>query len=192
MHVKALRQARVAFDHAKNSLNDLKAANDFDAIERHWLAFLDNANRVFTRLEQAANATPAGKTWWCSQVHEWKTDPLLFYVRQAKDASHHTIGGVAQSHPGLVRPITNASRQELEQVHATAKAKHPGKPYAVLGGFEVIFPHVELLNVVNRGVEFKRPKSHLGKPIIATTPAAIGDLTLIHLDKMIVKTESFG
>jgi hypothetical protein len=191
MHVKALRQANVAFDHAKHNLSDLKAANDFQTIERHWLAFLDNANRVFTRLEQAANATRKGKAWWGSQVHEWKTDPLLQYIRQARDVGHHTIQEVAQHHPGRATPITNASPEELAEVHQTVKRM--GKPhYAVLGGFEVVWPHVECLNVVNRGVEFKRPKSHLGHPILATTPADIGDLTIIHLEKMIAKTASFG
>jgi hypothetical protein len=190
MHVKALQKARAAFSHAQTNLADLKASNDFPSIERHWLAFLDNANRVFTRLEQAANATSKGKNWWHSQVHEWKKDPLLRYVRQAKDSTHHSIQEIAAANPGRATSITDASPEEMTQVHEAATKI--GKPFAILGGFEVVFPHVEVLDVENRGVIFTRPTSHLGQPVTATTPAAIGDLTLVHLEKMIRQVELFG
>ena len=185
-----MQKARAAFAHAQRELADLKVSNDFPSIERHWLAFLDNANRVFTRLEQAANATPKGKNWWGIQVHEWKKDPLLRYVRQAKDSTHHSIQEIAATNPGRATPITDASPEEMAQVHEAAKKI--GKPYAILGGFEVVFPHVEVLDVENKGVTFPRPTSHLGQPVTATTPAAIGDLTLVHLEKMIQQVELFG
>lgn len=190
MHAKALQKSRTAFTHAQNNLGDLKAANDFSSIERHWLAFLDNANRVFTRLEQAANDTPRGRIWWGSQVREWKTDPLLRYIRAAKDSTHHSIQEVAQLNPGRAIPITNPSQQELTEVHSAFKKID--LPYALLGGFEVVFPHVEVIDVVNRGVTFPRPTSHLGHPISATAPYEIGDLTLVYLEMMIRQVESFG
>jgi hypothetical protein len=151
--------------------------------------FLDNANKVFTRLEQAANATTKGKAWWSSQVHEWKKDPLLQYVRQARDATNHSIQEIAQPNPGRATPITDASPEELAEMHK--EAQKVGLPYALLGGFEVVWPHIEVLEVVNKGVIFPRPAEHLGKPMTATTPAGIGDLALVHLEKMIHKTGSF-
>ena len=185
-----MQKARAALTHAQRELADLKASNDFSSIERHWLAFLDNANRVFTRLEQAANASPKGKAWWSNQVQEWKKDPLLQYVRQAKDSTHHSIQDIAATNPGRATPIIDASPEELGQLHDALKKV--GKPYAILGGFEVVFPHVEVLDVVNRGATFPRPTSHLGQPVSATTPAAISDLTLLHLEKMIRQVELFG
>jgi hypothetical protein len=185
-----MQKARAAFTNAQKDLIDLKVSNDFPSIERHWSAFLDNVNRVFTRLEQAANVTQKGKNWWGSQVREWKNDPLLQYVRQAKDATHHSIQGVAKLNPGRATPITNPLPGELAQVHEAARKI--GKPYAVLGGFEVVFPHVEVLDVENRGVTFPRPTSHLGIPVTDTTPAGIGDLVLMHLEKMIRQVELFG
>jgi hypothetical protein len=78
----------------------------------------------------------------------------------------------------------------LEQVHEAARKV--GKPYAILGGFEVVWPHVECLDVENKGVTFPRPTSHLGQPIKTTTPAGIGDLALAHLKNMVRKVASFG
>jgi hypothetical protein len=189
MHVKALAKARAALTHSQNNLADLKASNDFPSVERHWLAFLDNVNRVFTRLEQAANATPKGKNWWGTQVHEWRTDPLLRYVRAARDSTHHTIQEVAQTNPGRVTSIT-PSPQDLAE-HDEAMSRF-GRPYAMLGALTVVWPHVEVLDVVSRGTTFPRPTSHLGSPITATTPFEIGDLTLPHLEKMIREVELFG
>ena len=48
---------------------------------------------------------------------------------------------------------------------------------------------MEVLDVVNRGVTFPRPASHLGKPLMTTTPVGIGDLALAYLDKMIGEVE---
>jgi hypothetical protein len=167
----------------------LKDSNDFPSIETHWEAFLDNANKVFTRLEQAANTTRKGMAWWGTQVHEWKEDPFLRYIRQARDATHHSIQEIAQANPGRSTPITDASPEELADVHR--EAQKLGKPYALLGGFEVLCAHIEVLDVVNKGVTFPRPNEHLGKPVSTTTPAGIGDLALIHLERMIRETESF-
>jgi hypothetical protein len=190
MNVKALQKARAALVRAQQNLASLKASNDFLSIETHWEAFLDNANKVFTRLEQAANATTKGKAWWGSQVYEWKKDSLLRYIRQARDATQHSIQETAQPNPGQATPIADASPEELAEVHK--EAQKVGLPYAVLGGFEVVWPHIEVLDVVNKGVTFPRPIEHLGKPMTATTPAEIGDLTLVHLEKMIRETEAFA
>jgi hypothetical protein len=89
VHEKAMQKARSAIAHAQQNLTDLKASNDFASIEAHWESFLDNANRAFTRLEQAANFTTKGHDWWGTQVHEWKKDELLRYIRQQKTV--HTI-----------------------------------------------------------------------------------------------------
>ncbi len=190
MHDKAIQKARAAITRARQSLASLKASDDFLSIEGHWEAFLDNANRVFTRLERAANTTAKGRAWWGKQVHEWKKDPLLQYVRQARDATHHVIQDVAQENPGRATPIIAPLPGELEQVHKAAEAV--GKPYAILGGFEVVFRHVECLDVVNRGVTFSRPTSHLGQPVTTTTPAGIGDLAMAYLENMILQVESLG
>jgi hypothetical protein len=189
MHAKALQKARAAFARAQQNLASLKAANDFPSIETHWEAFLDNANKVYTRLEQAANATPKGMAWWGRQVHEWKRDPLLRYIRQARHATHHSVQEIAQTNPGRATSITDASPAELADVHR--EAQKLGKPYALLGGFEIVWPHIEVLDVVNKGVTFPRPTEHLGKPVTTTTPAGIGDLALVQLEKMIRETESF-
>jgi hypothetical protein len=85
-----MQKAQAAFARAQQNLADLKTSNDFPSIETHWEAFLDNANRVYTRFEQAANATPKGYSWWGTQVREWKKEELLRYIRQARDCTHHS------------------------------------------------------------------------------------------------------
>lgn len=65
-------------------------------------------------------------------------------------------------------------------------------PYVLLDGIEIVWPHVECLDVVSRGVTFRRPTSHLGKPVTITTPAEIGALALAHLQAMTQKADSFG
>jgi hypothetical protein len=54
MDKNAVKAAGVEYDRAAESLALLKAANDFPTVEKHWVAFLGSAGRVFTKLEQGS------------------------------------------------------------------------------------------------------------------------------------------
>ena len=114
---------------------------------------------------------------------------MLQYLRQAEI---QRIIQFKRSPKQILGVLSQSLIPDRENWKRLSGRRRLGKPYAILGGFEVVFPHVEVLDVVNRGVTFPRPASHLGKPLMTTTPAGIGDLALAYLDKMIGEVESFG
>jgi hypothetical protein len=189
MNATALRKARSALGRAKKELADLIASNDFDTLERHWERLLDEANKVFTRLEQASKASKTGMDWWGMHVHEWRVDPLLSYVRAARDASQHTIQEIAREHKVSARQVT-PTPEETEAAHRTAQKV--GKPYALLGLIEVTPAHAEVLEVTNRKRPYPSPASHLGMPVTNNTPGAIGELALSYLERMMKEAESLA
>jgi hypothetical protein len=188
MHEKAPRKARAAYTRAAQHLTDLKGSNDFQGIEEHWEGFLNEANKVFTRLEHGSKALPSNAAWWGKHAREWKTDPLLQYIRGARDATEHSIQEIAASDPGRFTQIEPTAAELAEHTERMDKA---GKPWANLGLYEVVLPHVRVIEVINRRrqISYHPPTTHLGKPHADLTPAAIGDAALAYLEKMIDEAE---
>ena len=98
MHVKAMQKARAALARAEQNLASLKASNGFSAIEEHWEQLLDNSNKVFTRLEQAANTTIKGKTYWgkASATMEGRSIVAVSSTG-TRNSTHHSIQEIAQN-----------------------------------------------------------------------------------------------
>jgi hypothetical protein len=69
-----------------------------------------------------------------------------------------------------------------------------GKPWAYVGKYEVVSPHVRVIEVENRrkGAHYPPPTMHLGMPHPIVTPAAIGDSALAYLQKMLIEAEKLA
>jgi hypothetical protein len=165
----------------------LKASNDFEALEEHWERFLSEANRVSAKLKQAFNKGPQ-KDWWDKHAEVMKTDPLLRYVKEARNAAEHSLQEIASEHKGSARQVT-PTPEETQAAHQAAQKV--GMPYALLGLIEVILPHAKVIEITKREGTFQPPKSHLGNPITDITPAAIGDLALAYFELMMKEAEQF-
>lgn len=189
MDKKAVELARRDYDHAVASLADMKVANDFPTIERHWTAFLVNAGRVFTKLEQGAKTVGKSDAWFGRKKRERRTDPLLCYLWHARNADEHTLQQVTKLNPGhaKVTQVNEIDSQDEEFVAIQRQMDIDGRPYAILGKVEGVWPHPELLDVVDKGVRFKPPALHLDQPLINTSPAHIGDLAMEYLDGMLTQ-----
>jgi hypothetical protein len=189
MNANALRKARSALSRARQALTELKASQDFITLEGHWERFLDEANKVFTRLEQASKASSKAKAWWRKHVDAWKTDPLLQYLRAARHVSEHPIQETAKEHQMTAKQVI-PTPEETQAAHRAAQ--EVGKPYALLGLIEVIPAHATILEITNRGITYPPPNSHLGKPFINITPASIGELALSYLESMMKEADELA
>jgi len=182
MEKRAVEVARTHDDHAAKSLADMKAANDFPTVERHWTAFLSAAARVFNKLEQGAKTSGQSNAWFGRKHRERKTGPLLRYVWHARNADEHTLEQITELNPGRADLVTPTAR-EVAALRETLRDEK--RPHAVLGLIEVVFPHVVLRSVTDRMVRYDPPDSHLGKSLADKSPARVGDLELTYLDAMI-------
>jgi hypothetical protein len=189
MNAAALRKARSALGRARQELRDLIVSNDFNTLEKHWERLLDEANKVFTRLEQASKASKAGMEWWGKHVHQWRVDQLLSYIRAARDVSQHSIQEIAREHNVSARQVA-PTPEETEAAHRAFQKV--GKPYALLGLIEVTPAHAAVLEITNRKKVYPPPASHLGVPVTNNTPGAIGELALSYLEQMMKEAESLA
>lgn len=134
----------------------------FTEYDRAWRDFLHCVDRAWNKLSAEAE----GKKNWPKLKSEFerlrKTDPLLKYVVQARNASEHSIDPIIRDwQPNLrVTPTGNGALLEWDEWE---------RP---------------LLSVTNRGTIFHPPKKHLGKPMSnyrrkgVTEPHTVAELTM--------------
>ena len=67
----------------------------------------------------------------------------------------------------------------------------PPTPERPIGEVQVTYPHIYLVNVVDRGVTYPVPNSHGGGPISKAHPNNVGLLALRFLEECLKEAEQF-
>jgi hypothetical protein len=132
---------------------------DFEEFERAWRDFLHRVERIWIKTQQAVNHLPNWQRVASPIISLRQNDPLLNYIRQARNADQHTIAEVAISHNLVI------------------DAKPHIRGITITGNY-----NNSLLPVQNRGITYSPPKFHLGKPLnayeISTMPEPLLVATL--------------
>ena len=139
------------------------SVGSFVEYEQAWREFLRRVERIYGKTRAASRNLPQWQPI-NSRVHQLREkDPLLLYVRQARNADEHTIQDVASD--------------------------WQPEPYAVPigdGAVEVHFKHGDrpLLPVTVRGVTYEPARAHLGASFADSLgkgrdePAIVAEMTL--------------
>lgn len=118
---------------------------DFASFESAWREFLQKIERVWNK----AQAALAGQARWgkleSEIAHLRNTDPLLRYLRHARNADEHSIQPVATEWQANLRATA------VESGHVKLEWKPWDRP---------------LLPVRNRGVTYEPPTTHLGRSLV--------------------------
>jgi hypothetical protein len=97
--------------------------------------------RAYTRLEAAAGK---GSAWRAKIAHERKTDPLLGYLRQARNVDEHGIE-VTERQPGFICEVSS------EPVDANRLGA------GMISTLEIQDPHMRLVDATDWGVSYPAP-----------------------------------
>jgi hypothetical protein len=96
MDLNALEQAGIRLGRAQVALADLRAAENFRDAEEAWTDFLSAANTFFAKLEQGAKANGRSGAWFGRKVKQRKDDPVLRYIKAARNSNEHGIERVTE------------------------------------------------------------------------------------------------
>lgn len=187
MNKKAIDLARIEYQRAAQSVGVIQTSNDFDAIESAWASFLVAAGRIYTKLEQGSKASGKGISWWGQRVHQRRTDPLLRYLQHARNVDEHTLQQVAKLQEASVQSV-KPTPGDFDDLNRSMAGET--RAWVPLGLVEVTWAHVKLLDVVDRGVRYSAPDTHLGQKITDTSPANITKLALAYLRSMIDEADA--
>lgn len=175
----AVDKARGRLAKAEAALERVKGSKDFAEFEAAWIDLLFALNGVPGSLEQGAKDNPKSRQWYGGRKKEARTDPLLAYLRQARNAEEHGIEPIAIRHPGGLRIDAGARPAFRFMPDANSKLGIRLQPI-ISPGITPIPSHPELVAVRDDrfAQTFDPPTSHLGTTLSDTQPVAIGYLGL--------------
>jgi hypothetical protein len=184
----AVNQARNSLDRARAAFEAMEKADSFKKLEDAWSDFLIAANRVYGKLEQGAKDNGKSSAWFGRKKHERKKDPLLSYLKQARDADEHGLQQISERKDGGFS-LTAKERP----FHLYKLVSIPGKgtrltvddPTAVEIRF--IPSSISLIEVTNRGEKFPPPTQHLGKPLECTRAVGVAKHALRYLENLLTE-----
>ena len=145
------------------------------------------AGRIFSKLEEGSKSNNKSIGWYALRKHERKTDPLLNYLRVARNADEHGLTEVARHEEGH---IALSGDVELNGTIGT----HGGFLNVRQIGPQAPEVHVKPSRIILTTVtdKYKTPAappiSHMGKPLSdPESPIEVARLALIYLTKAIAE-----
>lgn len=181
MNLVAIRHANQRLATAGEAMEELKLATTLEATEVAWSKFLVAAMTIYTKLEQGSKTAGVSAAWFGRKKHVRKTDELLCYIHQARNADEHGLAEITDRKAGgwgiggagsyLLNGVIDGSATSLIVSHIS------GRPPELI----VIKPAVELVPVVNLGKTYHPPSMHLGNKLSDVSPANVAGLALDYL-----------
>lgn len=187
MKDNVLRSAAEALRRAEAALRMLESygptppSERMDKVLAAWSDLLTHGNRVFSKLEHGCKAEPA-KSWFAKHKTLRKEDPLLAYLKCARDVDEHGLDPVADegSFTDTVAMVPNQP--------VTVYFDGPG-----LDGHMHVVPQPgvrltrvrSLQSVKDRDRTYQVPHQHVGTEVNEATPLSFATLFVAHLRSVV-------
>jgi hypothetical protein len=177
--ISRVHKARTALERCRS------AGDDHAQFKLDWEFFLVSLKGVYSFLEQATKGHPKLTPWFGQIRNARRTDMLLQYLQQARDAEEHGIlpvvkmqrkttfsnpsgGTVDINHDAFGRPTYKITPNNGERLQISSDG-----------------PKVVLASVTTRSGTYPPPTSHLGLPIEDPSPLIVGQLGLEYYDRAV-------
>jgi hypothetical protein len=184
--IKRLRGPRNDLDIAERALSQMAEADQFPEFYKHWQDFLFRIERAWEAAERDLRATPGFQQWFRPYAQQRRTDPLLVYLSQARNAETHSASAT------LDKPIRIMFRDKygypfrLSKLTSSLDADgvltidiETSQEDSLLSYEAALLPAPpKLVKFRCRGRWYKPPVSHLGSPLASSHPVDVARLGL--------------
>jgi hypothetical protein len=170
----------------------MRTAGEFAGFEEAWRDFLGSIEKCWAKVEQGCQGFRSPYQPWAgsfSQIR--KKDPLLRYLKHARNADQHTIQEIVAHHRGGWTSFIPASDKPIQIDRMVVE---DGRLMEYRGSeplhFRIYPDRVELLRVKDRGEWYNPPMQHLDQPLQSNSPLAVAELGLRFYEDFVVRTEA--
>lgn len=179
---------------SKRCLERMISAASYEEYEESWSDFLNRLEKIFEKLDKACFPVKSKLISLISKENMLRSsDPLLQYLKQARNADTHTIQDIAQRVPasyGIGFNMRHGGKtayiDSLKIVNGTITEYRGSHPLVVSFTPET----VEVKEVVNRKIRYSPPASHLGKPLQTRHPTDLAKLGLAFYEQLLEKVKA--
>lgn len=183
-----LKQARSDLNKAKERIEIMKTAKSLDEYENLWRDLLNDLDKCWNKSYQDPIKYPRFQPWQGAFVSKRKSDPLIKYLKQARDAENHSIQEIVEKEHGGVGFRFVGNRGYVESMSfKDGVLNHKGTPAI----FQFDPAKINVKSVTNKGHSTIPPLYHLGQPIKnANSPIALSELGVAFYEKYLMDIET--
>jgi hypothetical protein len=175
-----LSRARVALERASNS------AQDLTLFASAWSDFLLASNNVFSKLKEGSKGYNESERWFAQKISERKVDPLLRYLHHARNSDEHGL----ELTTSMQRRFETKSNDIFGRSSIVVAGENPQVTSSTHKVEPVGAAKAILISVLDRGVRYDPPETHLGEEIVCGDPIVAGNLMILFLQRMIEESKS--
>lgn len=175
---------------AKKFLEDMKASRDLEDAERNWNGYLNHIEQVFEKVKKACSTTCKKYPSFISPINAQRNnDPLLVYLKQARNVLHHGLSEAAEKDPTHYEHVVDGGNMAIhrmvikDSMVVDYDGNTPIRTYLVPE--KIIVTDVE-----NRSKRYYVPTNHLGTPINTRDPIELGEHGLAYYERFLEKVET--
>lgn len=170
------------------------SAESYEEYEESWSDFLNRLEKIFEKLDKACFPIRSKFISLISRENMLRgSDPLLQYLKQARNADTHTIQEIAQRVPGsyavgfdMTQGGEGTYIESLKIVNGSVTEYKGSHPLVITFTPE----SVEVKEVVNRQQRYAPPTTHLGKPLDTRHPTELAKLGIEFYQQLFDKVQS--
>jgi hypothetical protein len=182
-----------ALTEAKASLQLLDEANSITTEKMAWVFFLTSIDALRQAISDTCKSSSKLNPWYSTFANEIKTDPLLSYMRNARNNIQHLVTKTPMDNPlGMnlrdkngkqfpVDSITSNFKDGVFTINIVAK----DMPEDIELEVENYRLNARALAAMNMGVEYPVPKLHKGAPLDSDEIHYLAALTLGYYDNAV-------
>jgi len=154
-----------ALKRARDAVESMKAKKEPAEQAECWQDFLVHLERIWNKAEAHFSKSPKWGGWCSPYARLRKKDPLLSYLRHARNADEHTTNPISTKTNGgiAINPAQGSSlfirRMETKDGRLVRLDADVPVRFQIVDGEAVPIP------VIDSGVEYALPTSHRDKPI---------------------------
>lgn len=187
---RPLLQAEAELSSARAALAGMRRAQDFETFEREWRAFLNAIAKLWVKMERACqHVRPEFEPWQRPFKECRESDPLLAYLRHAKNADQHTIQEVMEIVPGsrTINSVDGGSLyiEKLVLSGGSIVEYRGDKPLLITDTPAT----ARMVSVIDRGAEYPPPSEHLGLPLRSDSPASAAEAALAYYERFVTEAK---
>ena len=182
-------QPRTQLTKARASLGSMKHSQSFEGFEEHWKNLLHQVERAWTKALSKYGSDQGWRALRDKYDALRRTDPLLAYVKNARDADEHTIDDILSHEPGGIgiNPAEGNSLyiERMEIDRGVISIKSPQRLRV-----DFIPDKTKLLPVTKRDGTYAVPTSHLGGAVDPTNVVDVAEKAIAFYEKVLDEAES--
>ena len=170
-------------DVAEKALKKMASTESFSEFDEEWQILLYRLQRAWERCERKIKKEKGFQQWFEPYKKLKETDPLLVFLKQARNAETHAISNTIDKPIHLLIQDKNGRPFQLDKVNyafkdGTLEIDIKTPDLLLSPEVEEIPTNPKLIKCRNGGVDYDPPKKHLGNSIEGQSPVVAAKLGL--------------